>query len=66
MDIQTIERSTSKATKTDTKMATETKYVFALQEGDGNNIKLLGGKGANWCEMTQNRFECSARICSNY
>ena len=29
------------------------KFVFAFQEGDGKNKKLLGGKGANLCEMTQ-------------
>src|SRR5208283_6126397 len=29
------------------------KYVFGFQEGDGKNKKLLGGKGANLCEMTQ-------------
>ncbi|MFH0825079.1 MAG: pyruvate, phosphate dikinase [Pseudomonadota bacterium] len=29
------------------------KYVFAFHEGDGKNKKLLGGKGANLCEMTQ-------------
>jgi pyruvate, orthophosphate dikinase len=29
------------------------KYVFAFGEGDGKNKKLLGGKGANLCEMTQ-------------
>jgi len=29
------------------------KYVFAFAEGDGKNKKLLGGKGANLCEMTQ-------------
>ncbi|MDX9767312.1 MAG: pyruvate, phosphate dikinase [Ectothiorhodospiraceae bacterium] len=29
------------------------KYVFAFSEGDGKNKKLLGGKGANLCEMTQ-------------
>ena len=29
------------------------KYVFSFQEGDGKNKKLLGGKGANLCEMTQ-------------
>ena len=27
--------------------------VFAFSEGDGKNKKLLGGKGANLCEMTQ-------------
>ena len=34
-------------------MDTTTKYVFAFEEGDGKNKKLLGGKGANLCEMTQ-------------
>lgn len=29
------------------------KFVFAFKEGDGKNKKLLGGKGANLCEMTQ-------------
>lgn len=29
------------------------KYVFSFEEGDGRNKKLLGGKGANLCEMTQ-------------
>lgn len=29
------------------------KYVYSFQEGDGKNKKLLGGKGANLCEMTQ-------------
>ncbi|MGA7980025.1 MAG: pyruvate, phosphate dikinase [Chromatiaceae bacterium] len=30
-----------------------TKHVFSFEEGDGKNKKLLGGKGANLCEMTQ-------------
>ncbi len=30
-----------------------TKYVYAFAEGDGKNKMLLGGKGANLCEMTQ-------------
>jgi pyruvate,orthophosphate dikinase len=30
-----------------------TKYVFAFEEGDGKDKKLLGGKGANLCEMIQ-------------
>jgi pyruvate, orthophosphate dikinase len=34
-------------------MSTAKKYVFAFEEGDGKNKKLLGGKGANLCEMTQ-------------
>ncbi len=29
------------------------KYVFPFEEGDGQNKKLLDGKGANLCEMTQ-------------
>jgi len=28
-------------------------YVFSFREGDGHNKMLLGGKGANLCEMTQ-------------
>ena len=30
-----------------------TKLVYSFTEGDGKNKKLLGGKGANLCEMTQ-------------
>ncbi len=29
------------------------KLVYAFTEGDGRNKQLLGGKGANLCEMTQ-------------
>ncbi|OIO69679.1 MAG: pyruvate, phosphate dikinase [Zetaproteobacteria bacterium CG_4_9_14_3_um_filter_49_83] len=29
------------------------KYVYSFTEGDGKNKMLLGGKGANLCEMTQ-------------
>jgi pyruvate,orthophosphate dikinase len=29
------------------------KWVFDFTEGDGKNKKLLGGKGANLCELTQ-------------
>ena len=29
------------------------RYVYAFAEGDGKNKRLLGGKGANLCEMTQ-------------
>ena len=29
------------------------KMVFSFKEGDGKNKHLLGGKGANLCEMTQ-------------
>ncbi|HMK35943.1 MAG TPA: pyruvate, phosphate dikinase [Desulfomonilaceae bacterium] len=31
----------------------QNKYVFSFQEGDGKNKKLLGGKGAGLCEMSQ-------------
>jgi pyruvate,orthophosphate dikinase len=29
------------------------KFVYGFSEGDGKNKQLLGGKGANLCEMTQ-------------
>ena len=29
------------------------KLVYSFSDGDGHNKKLLGGKGANLCEMTQ-------------
>ncbi|MGD8207238.1 MAG: pyruvate, phosphate dikinase, partial [Thiohalocapsa sp.] len=32
---------------------TTDKWAFAFEDGDGKNKKLLGGKGANLCEMTQ-------------
>src|SRR5512135_2318389 len=32
---------------------TTNKYVFSFAKGDGKNKMLLGGKGANLCEMTQ-------------
>ncbi len=32
---------------------TATKYVFPFHEGNGKDRKLLGGKGAGLCEMTQ-------------
>ncbi len=33
--------------------ATTTSYTHSFKDGDGKNKKLLGGKGANLCEMTQ-------------
>ena len=33
--------------------STPEKLVFSFAEGDGHDKKLLGGKGANLCEMTQ-------------
>ncbi|MFN7571755.1 MAG: pyruvate, phosphate dikinase [Betaproteobacteria bacterium] len=34
-------------------MAGQSKWVYAFSEGDGKNKMLLGGKGANLCEMTR-------------
>ena len=31
----------------------ERKWVYAFENGDGHNKMLLGGKGANLCEMTR-------------
>ncbi len=36
-----------------TESTTNNQWVFSFTEGDGKNKKLLGGKGANLCEMTQ-------------
>jgi pyruvate,orthophosphate dikinase len=33
--------------------ASARKHVFSFAQGDGKNKQLLGGKGANLCEMTQ-------------
>ncbi|MDX2478602.1 MAG: pyruvate, phosphate dikinase [Gammaproteobacteria bacterium] len=35
------------------KAASDKKLVYFFSEGDGKNKTLLGGKGANLCEMTQ-------------
>jgi len=34
-------------------VADDVTYVFSFKDGDGHNKHLLGGKGANLCEMTQ-------------
>jgi len=34
-------------------MGTKKKYIYFFEEGNGKDKKLLGGKGANLCEMTQ-------------
>ncbi|MEW7981495.1 MAG: pyruvate, phosphate dikinase [gamma proteobacterium symbiont of Phacoides pectinatus] len=34
-------------------MSESNQYVFSFEEGDGKDKMLLGGKGANLCEMTQ-------------
>ncbi|MCG7871277.1 MAG: pyruvate, phosphate dikinase [Candidatus Thiodiazotropha lotti] len=48
------------------------RHVFAFDKGDGKNKKLLGGKGANLCEMTQfglnvpPGFVISTEACLDY
>ncbi len=34
-------------------MTNNKKYIYTFEQGDGKNKMLLGGKGANLCEMTQ-------------
>ena len=47
-------------------------YVYSFKNGDGKNKKLLGGKGANLCEMTQiginvpPGFVISTQACLSY
>jgi pyruvate,orthophosphate dikinase len=48
MDTLTVKNPTDKK-----QTAMKTKFVFSFNEGDGKNKHLLGGKGANLCEMTQ-------------
>ena len=53
-------------------MTTPGNYVFSFQHGDGKDKMLLGGKGANLCEMTQiginvpPGFVISTRSCLDY
>jgi len=48
------------------------KFVFAFEQGDGKNKMLLGGKGANLCEMTQiglnvpPGYTITTEACLNY
>lgn len=55
-----------------TTQTTVTPYAFSFQDGDGKNKKLLGGKGANLCEMTQiginvpPGFVISTEACLHY
>jgi len=48
------------------------KNVYSFNEGDGKNRQLLGGKGANLCEMTQiglnvpPGFVITTEACLNY
>ncbi|MCP4993047.1 MAG: hypothetical protein GY934_04560, partial [Gammaproteobacteria bacterium] len=36
-----------------TETASSNNAVFSFKQGDGKDKQLLGGKGANLCEMTQ-------------
>jgi pyruvate,orthophosphate dikinase len=46
-------KTTGKMKKEKEKMAKKKRYCYAFEEGDGTNKKLLGGKGAGLCTMTQ-------------
>jgi len=46
----TAEPSTTSQGRVETK---STRWIWSFAEGDGKNKRLLGGKGANLCEMTQ-------------
>jgi len=53
-------------------MVSSNKVVYTFEEGDGKNKKLLGGKGANLCEMTRiglpvpPGFVISTEACLSY
>ncbi len=51
-NLETMEK-TAKDAVLSTSATSHKKFVFAFHEGDGKNKQLLGGKGANLCEMTQ-------------
>jgi pyruvate,orthophosphate dikinase len=44
---------TMTAKKATASKGTATRFVYSFSEGDGKDKQLLGGKGANLCEMTQ-------------
>mgnify|MGYP005839750599 FL=1 len=46
-------KTTGKKEKEKKEMAKKRRYCYAFEEGDGTNKKLLGGKGAGLCSMTQ-------------
>jgi pyruvate, orthophosphate dikinase len=46
-------KTTGKKKKEKTDMTNKKRYCYAFEEGDGTNKKLLGGKGAGLCTMTQ-------------
>lgn len=51
-NLETLEKAAN-STVLSTSAPTNKQFVFAFHEGDGKNKQLLGGKGANLCEMTQ-------------
>jgi pyruvate,orthophosphate dikinase len=51
--IETVSPRSEQKTFFQIKPATSTKYVYLFEEGNKNDKKLLGGKGAGLCEMTQ-------------
>jgi pyruvate,orthophosphate dikinase len=46
-------KTTGKTKKETDTMAKQKRYCYSFEEGDGTNKKLLGGKGAGLCSMTQ-------------
>src|SRR5512135_2861618 len=53
-------------------MTGTTQYIYEFEKGDGKNKMLLGGKGANLCEMTQiglnvpPGFTITTEVCNPY
>ena len=49
-----------------------TKYIYSFENGDGKNKQLLGGKGANLCEMKKiglpvpDGFTITTEACTAY
>ena len=46
-----------------TQKAATKRYCYAFEEGDGTNKKLLGGKGAGLCTMTQIGLQVPPGFC---
>ena len=69
-----MSKKTSQSYSNSDQKSTEvaTKYVYLFSEGDGKNKKLLGGKGAGLCEMTQIKlpvppgFVITTQACLEY
>ena len=52
-NLNTFQRTTPEDMMNTAIDSSTTQYAFSFKEGDGHNKQLLGGKGANLCEMTQ-------------